>query len=122
MKKIILFFIMTAFISASSFPKNLCDQVVNKQVIEICYNYKVKGAKYVKYTIDGSKVNKVNIRKRPRFYTEKTIPARYRTKYSDYTYAIGSQDCGGNFNVNSDIDPEECKITYDRGHLAKSSL
>lgn len=36
-------------------------------------------------TLHGDKVNAVNIKKRQRFYSEKTIPVKYRSKYKDYT-------------------------------------
>ena len=50
-----------------------CNQIIDKQVFTICYDYKMKGAKYVFYTLNGSKVNKLNIKKRPSFYTEKNL-------------------------------------------------
>jgi len=39
----------------------------------------------VAYELDGDKVNAVNIRKRPRFYPERSLPMQYRTYPSDYT-------------------------------------
>ncbi len=65
-------------------PSN-CDQVVDKRYFRICYDYRAKGARFVGYVLDGSKVDAVNIKKRPRFYPERAIPARYRTYPSDYT-------------------------------------
>jgi len=62
-----------------------CDQIIDKKYYTICYDYNMKGARYVSYTLDGSKVNSLNIRKRPRFYIEKKIPKKYQTKSSDYT-------------------------------------
>lgn len=118
MKKVLLLIFSISVIFASNFPTGTCSQVINKKVISICYDYHVRGAKYVKYTIYSSTVNKLNIKKRPRFYTQKTIPSKYRTTYSDYTDSIGSDDCGGGFNIYSHINPTKCRITYDRGHLA----
>ncbi len=63
-----------------------CDQILDKGFYQICYNYKAKGAKYVAYTLDGSKVNAGNIKKRPRFYPDKVIPKKYRAISSDYTH------------------------------------
>jgi len=63
-----------------------CDQILDKGYYQICYDYKAKGAKYVGYTLDSSKVNAGNIKKRPRFYPDKEIPAKYRTTSSDYTH------------------------------------
>jgi len=65
--------------------KQNCDQILNKGFIQICYDYNAKGARYVGYILDGSKVNSVNIRKRPRFYPDKAIPRQYRTTSKNYT-------------------------------------
>ena len=62
-----------------------CDQIIDKQVFKICYSYKHKGALAVWYELDGKLVNKTNIKKRPSFYNEKTIPLKYRSKSKDYT-------------------------------------
>ncbi|EAU56003.1 DNA/RNA non-specific endonuclease [Mariprofundus ferrooxydans] len=62
-----------------------CDQVLDKGFYQICYDYSAKGARYVGYTLDGSKVNAGDIKKRPRFYPDTAIPAKYRTTSSDYT-------------------------------------
>ena len=72
-----------------------CDQIIDKQVIKICYSYEHKGALAVWYTLDGSLVNTDNIKKRPRFYSEKSLKSQYKSKYKDYTNS-----------------------GYDRGHLA----
>jgi len=63
-----------------------CDQVLDKGFYQICYDYRDKGARYVGYTLDGSNVNAVNIKKRPRFYPDISIPRQYRTSSSDYTH------------------------------------
>jgi len=62
-----------------------CDQILDKGYYQICYNYSAKGARYVGYVLDGSKVNAGEIRKRPRFYPDMAIPAQYRTRSQDYT-------------------------------------
>lgn len=72
-----------------------CDFLIDKQVFEICYNKTMKGADAVWYTLNGDKVNAVNIKKRSRFYSEKNLPVQYRSKYKDYTHS-----------------------GFDRGHLA----
>ena len=78
--------------------KQNCDQIIDKQVFTICYDYQMKGAKYVAYTLDGSLVNKKNIKKRSSFYTEKNLPKKYRSHTKDYTHT-----------------------GYDRGHLANDA-
>lgn len=64
-----------------------CDQIIDKGTLKICYDYKMKGATYVGYTLQGDLVNAVNIKKRPRFYEEKRIPKQYRSTNSDYSHS-----------------------------------
>lgn len=93
--------------------KKSCDQIVDKQLYQICYSYKYKSALSGWVTLDGNIVNKVNIKKRPRFYNEKTIPMQYRTKYADYN-GYGKDWNRGHFVV-SDAD-----FDYDQKALVKS--
>jgi len=65
--------------------KNNCDQILDKGYYQICYNYSAKGARFVGYVLDGSKVNAKGIKKRPKFYPDTAIPAQYRTNSRDYT-------------------------------------
>jgi len=92
MKKQLLFLvlILVSFTYATSLEdyvdKKQCDQIIDKQLYSICYSYKYKGALSGWVTLSGKNVNTKNdIKKRPRFYNEKTIPMKYRTKYKDYT-------------------------------------
>ena len=104
MKKIafLTLFLLTTLIQATDLNqyinKQNCPQIIDKQVFTICYDYKAKGAKYVAYTLDGTKVNSVNIKKRNSFYTEKNLPKKYRSHTKDYTHS-----------------------GYDRGHLANDA-
>jgi len=66
--------------------KQNCDQIIDNGYIKICYDYKMKGARYVAYKISGDTVNAVNIKKRPRFYADISIPKQYRTYASEYTH------------------------------------
>jgi len=72
-----------------------CDQVLDKEFLYICYNYNLKVATAVAYTLYGDLVNELNIKKRPDFYEEGSIATSYRAKLGDYR---GSG--------------------YDRGHMA----
>ncbi len=103
MKKILLCIALTLTLFSKDINDFIdlkeCDQIIDKQVFKICYSYKYKGALAVWYELDGNLVNKINIKKRPRFYSEKTIPMRYRTKYKDYTHS-----------------------GFDRGHLASDAM
>ena len=103
MRYIIIFFILLVNIIYATSIKDFidlkkCDQIIDKQVYQVCYSYKYKGALAVWYDLDGKLVNKVNIKKRPRFYNEKSIPIQYRAKPRDY-YHSG----------------------FDRGHLASDA-
>ena len=75
--------------------ENNCSQVLDKEFLVICYDYTLKVARAVTYTLEGDLVNELNIQERPSFYEEELIDEPYRAKYSDYT---GSG--------------------YDRGHMA----
>lgn len=102
MKILILTFIFQLILNAVELSqyinKNNCNQIIDKSVFLICYDYYNKGAKYVFYNLKGKEVNKNNIKKREDFYSENLIPIKYRTKSSDY--------------INSG---------YDRGHLASDA-
>lgn len=105
MKQILLSLLTVA--SASTFAgsinldnlqnKQNCNQIINKGIYQVCYNYEYKGATSVSYTVDGTKLTdaEVHIKKRPPFYPENSIPVKYRSFPSDYT-----------------------KTGYDRGHMA----
>lgn len=73
-----------------------CSQIIDKTVFKVCYDYQLKGSKYVAYTVDGNMANAdEHIKKRPSFYVENNIPVKYRSYPEDYTHS-----------------------GYDRGHLA----
>jgi len=72
-----------------------CSQIIDKEFITICFDYKLKGAKSVAYTLDGDLMNELNIKKRPSFYREPTLEKKYQIVTTDYTNS-----------------------GYDRGHLA----
>lgn len=86
-----------------------CDKIIHKKLpnagyeIYICYSYDVNGPLFTKYKILGDKVNEANIKKRPRFYREKSLPREYQVSPRDYTYSTDS-----NTKTQS----------FDRGHLA----
>jgi len=92
MKKIIYLFLLNYTslfsISANDFiTKAKCDQIIDKRFLKICYNYDLRAAKAVSYTLHGDLVNAVNIKKRPYFKVEKLIPRAYRARYKDYTHS-----------------------------------
>ena len=95
----IVFYFLNISLNATNlseyFNAKNCNQIINKQVYQICYDYEAKGAIYVAYTLDGNKVNALNVKKRSSFYTEKNLAKKYRSHTKDYTHS-----------------------GYDRGHLA----
>lgn len=93
--------------------KSKCDKIIDKQLYSICYSYKNKGALAGWVRLDGNKVNEVNIKKRPRFYNESTIPMQYRTKHKDFT-GYGKNWNRGHFVV-ADAD-----FDYDKKALSKA--
>lgn len=100
------------------FNQKQCDQIIDKTYYQICYNYKAKGANYVYYVLDGSKVNKGNIKERPRFYDELELPMKYRTKHSDYTRNQYKMDRGHLANDASfDWSDKSLKSTYSMANV-----
>lgn len=98
--------------------KRNCDRVLDKGYYQICYDYNAKGALYVGYTLDGSKVNAGNIKKRPRFYPDKHLPKRYRTKSSDYTRNEFHADRGHLApDASFDWSPKSLKAIYSMANI-----
>lgn len=88
--------------------KSKCDQIIDKQLYQICYSYKYKGALSGWVKLDANLVNTTSdIKKRPRFYNEDSIPMKYRTKYKDYS-GYGEEWNRGHFIVaDADFDYDE---------------
>lgn len=101
-KKIILIALLSnilfAFNSQEYMSKNYCDKIITNPYMNICYDYNLMGAKTITYTLNGDKVNKVNIKKRPSFHTEKALDKKYRVSPKSYT-----------------------RSGYDRGHMANDA-
>lgn len=64
--------------------KSKCDQIIDKQLYQICFSYKYKGAVAGWVKLYGDLVKQDNEKERPRFYTEDSLPKEYRVKPSDY--------------------------------------
>ena len=97
-----------------------CDQIIDKSLYSVCYNYNNKGAKYACYTLDGNLVNKANIKKRGGFYTEKNLPVKYRSYPKDYTnsgYDRGHLACDASF----DHDIKAMRKTYSMANIIPQS-
>ncbi|MEA3227957.1 MAG: DNA/RNA non-specific endonuclease [Campylobacterota bacterium] len=75
-----------------------CDIKIDKRYYEICYDYTLKGARSLSYSLDAQNIERLNIEDRPSFYQERLLPEKYRSSYDDY---IGTD--------------------YDRGHLASDA-
>ena len=100
------------------FDKFHCNQVINKRYFKICYDYGLKGARFVAYTLDGRLVNKLNIKERPRFYPEQAIPRAYRAYPSDYTRNPWHMD-RGHLAPDADFDwsRKSLKATYSMANI-----
>ena len=85
----------TTGIKSKFINESLCDIIIDKEFLEICYDNELKAAKSVAYTLSGDLVNELNIVERPFFYEEEQIEGDHRATYYDYTNS-----------------------GYDRGHLA----
>jgi endonuclease G len=101
MKKLLLLSLFTSSVFAvdvNQFINNKnCNQIITNSVFKACYDYSLKGSRYIAYTVDGTKLTdaEVHIKKRPSFYPENSIPVKYRSYPEDYTHS-----------------------GYDRGHMA----
>jgi len=66
------------------FNSRSCDRVFDTGSYKACYDYSNKTSSLVRYRLDGDKVGAVNIKKRPWFYEEKSLPRNARAYYKDY--------------------------------------
>jgi len=99
---VILFFLSLCpeAVASNIYAGMKCDQIVRNYYYQTCYDYNIKGPRYVAYKLRGSKVNSRNILNRPNFRPEKKIPKKYRAYSGDYVYN---------------------KFHADRGHLASDA-
>jgi endonuclease G len=92
--------------------KNNCDKILsNSGFFTTCYDYNLKGAKLIFAEIDGANVKK-SIKKRPRFYEDRNLPKKYRTKYSDYTHSGFDRGHSGANDASFDYSLKAQKSTY----------
>jgi len=123
--KFLIFFLISinlfATINLSDYiNKNECHKIINKGLYDICYDTVVKGPRVVAYTLYGDKVNSVNIKKRPRFYTEKNLRKEYRTTSNDYIYT--GYDRGHiNNDAANDYDKKILKKVYTMANIIPQS-
>jgi endonuclease G, mitochondrial len=103
--------------------KSKCDQIIDKQLYKICYSYKFKGALSGWTRLNGNLVGKKDIKDRPRFYNEKSIPLKYRTKYSDYTGTGNEWNRGHFIAADADFDYDEKALvkTYTMANIIPQS-
>ncbi len=104
-------------ININQFINNIeCNQTVDKEFFQICYDYNLKAAKAVGYTLYGDLVNENNIDKRPSFKVERAIERQYRASTSDYTgsgYDRGHLACDAAF----DWSQESLEATYSLANI-----
>lgn len=76
------------------FPVNLraiinnqnCSQIIHKSLYDTCYDYRLKSPLIVAYRINGDDLRGGNIKKRPSFYEERSIPRQYRASPYDFSH------------------------------------
>jgi len=93
-----------------------CNQTIDKEFFQICYDYDLKAAKAVSYILFGDLVNENNIDKRPSFKVERAIDRRYRASTSDYKssgYDRGHLACDASF----DWSKESLNATYSLANI-----
>lgn len=76
------------------FNKSECSQVLDKYYYINCYDYNIKGSKYIYTKLNKKIMDSGNIKERPQFYPDEEIPAKYRTYPNDYTRNKDFQDRG----------------------------
>ncbi len=86
---------LLALDSSQFINEDNCNQILDKEFFQVCYDHNLKTAKAVSYTLYGDLVNETNIEKRPSFKIDREVEKQYRASTKDYT-----------------------KSGYDRGHLA----
>ena len=83
---------------SSYFSNTNCSQILNKFFYINCYDYNFKGTKAVAYKVEVFNLKGEQLKKRPRFEEDTSIPKKYRSTWSDY------KNSG-----------------YDRGHIASNA-
>ena len=63
-----------------------CDKLYSNKILTSCYNYAHKGPIYVTYTIDGSVVDKKNIKKRGNWHTIRNMKKINKVFNKDYLH------------------------------------
>lgn len=105
-------FLANADIASKYINDKVCDQIIDKTLYKTCYSYKMKGALATSYTLDGKLVNKINIKKRDSWYSDKTIPRQYRSYPSDYSHT--GYDKGHSANdADFDYSKQSLLLVYD---------
>ncbi|MDF1875731.1 DNA/RNA non-specific endonuclease [Sulfurimonas sp. SAG-AH-194-I05] len=69
------------------FTKQKCDQILsNGGYFTTCYDFEMKGAKYVSYSIEASRASQTHEKFRPKYYKNRKISNTYRSAAKDYKY------------------------------------
>lgn len=89
---------LLALDSSQFINEDNCNQILDKEFFQVCYDHNLKTAKAVSYTLYGDLVNETNIEKRPSFRIDREVERQYRASTTDYTNS-----------------------GYDRGHLANDA-
>ena len=65
-----------------------CDktgQILDNKIFKSCYNYEYKSSTVSYIELTSVNIDSKNIKHRPAFYSDLTVPEEFRTNYNDYT-------------------------------------
>ena len=87
-----------------------CDKVVNKGYYKACYSYRLKSI-LGGWTVLDKNAAKKGIKKRPRFYPDRSLSKKNRIKYSDYTGFGKLYNRGHTILADADADENQDKLS-----------
>lgn len=101
------------------FDSRSCDQVLrNNGVFTTCYSYQYKSPSRCLSTLDGDKVNAVNIKGREDFYPDRNIPQKYRSYPNSYRYTGMDRGHTCASDASFDYSPQSLHATYAMSNIS----
>ena len=98
------------------FNNKNCDLILIDYFVT-CYDYDRKSPSAVYTKIEGKKVSKDGIKKRPSFYTDKRIPKGFESSTSDYTNSGYDRGHFGASDASFDWDENALNSTYKMSNI-----
>lgn len=100
----------------SIFNKKNCDLILIDYFVT-CYDYDKKSPSAIYTKIEGKKVSKDGIKKRPSFYTDKRIPKGFESTTKDYTNSGYDRGHFGASDASFDWDKNALNSTYKMSNI-----